>query len=230
MYPGEELLLDSKGFKLSANFCKSASASHVVIMSHGLYANKDGEKWKELEVSLYEQEMAGLRFNYRGCGENDESRAEGLLSATTLSSRIEDFITALNYLDSANIDFNHTGVVGSSFGGMVVLAAEDPRVNAIVLMSTPLQLPPDMPGMPDLGFDAAKYDLLQSIERYNKPTLIIQGGNDELVPVNHAYELYQAAQTPKHIEIIPGADHSFSKFEHRKVALDLCIEWVKNYS
>ncbi|MQF83105.1 hypothetical protein FIM02_03060 [SAR202 cluster bacterium AD-802-E10_MRT_200m] len=230
MYAGKEILLDSKGFKLPANFYSPSSSSPTLVMSHGLYASKDGEKWKELEMLLYEQEIAGLRFNYRGCGEDDGSRAEGLLSATTLSSRIEDFITALNYLDSTDVDLSHTSVVGSSFGGMVVIASEDPRVNAIMLISTPAHLPPDMPDMPDLGCDAGKYDLLQSIHRYNKPTLIIHGGNDELVPLDHAYELYEAAQNPKHIEIIPDADHSFSMFEHRQVALGLCIEWMKNYS
>ena len=230
MYAVKEILLDSNGFRLPANFCKPAPASPTLIMSHGLEGSKDGEKWKELEALLYKQGMASLRFNYRGCGEGEGLRAEGVIAATTLSSRIEDFITALNYLDTTDVHLSHTSAVGSSFGGMVVIASEDPRVNAVVLMATPSKLPSNMPGMPDLGFDAAKYDLAQSIQRYNKPTLIIHGGDDEIVPVHHAYELYEAAQEPKHIEIIPGADHNFSKLEHRRVALDLCVEWIKNHT
>ena len=115
--------------------------------------------------------MAGLRFTHRGCGGDGEPKADGLMEETTLSGRITDFQAALGFLIGTDIDQARIGAVGSSFGGMVVLAAQDPSVQALALLATPYLLPEEVPHMPALGTDAAQYDLLEALQRYRRPFL-----------------------------------------------------------
>jgi fermentation-respiration switch protein FrsA (DUF1100 family) len=61
------------------------------------------------------------------------------------------------------------------------------------------------------------------------PTLIIHGSMDEIVPVEHALKIYEAAPEPKRLEIIDGGDHTFSRAEHLNRAIDLSLEWFNKY-
>jgi uncharacterized protein len=58
-------------------------------------------------------------------------------------------------------------------------------------------------------------DVLGSLKKYKKPVLIIHGSKDKEVPVTKdPLELYKAANNPKKLIIIKGADHKFSKVRH----------------
>jgi dipeptidyl aminopeptidase/acylaminoacyl peptidase len=59
--------------------------------------------------------------------------------------------------------------------------------------------------------------------------LIIHGDGDETVPFGHAHRMYERAREPRHVEIIPGADHSITAPEHREKAVALSLGWCKKY-
>ncbi len=59
-----------------------------------------------------------------------------------------------------------------------------------------------------------KLDIPKALRRYKKPLLIIHGAEDEIVPVSHAYGLYEIANQPKQLMIIEGADHNLSKLRY----------------
>jgi fermentation-respiration switch protein FrsA (DUF1100 family) len=198
-------------------------------MSHGLESSKDGDGWPELASLLEAEGIASLRFTHRGCGWGREPRAEGRLEETTLSGRIADLREALGFLATANVDTARIAAVGCSFGGMVVLGARDPRVRALALVATPFRLPRANGRMPALGPDAAQYDLLGAAREYRRPLLIVHGGDDEVVPAEHAYQLYEAAQEPKRLEVLPGADHVFTQPAHRQRVWALCVEWMQSH-
>jgi hypothetical protein len=214
-------------------------------MCHGLESDKDGAKWPELGSRLAEAGVTALRFTHRGCGADGATPSEGAFEDTTLTGRIEDFRAALDALPGVGVSTARIGAVGSSFGGMVVLGALDPRVRALVLMATPYAIPmepvpeggvPEVVTMPSgaqvkraFFEDTAGYDLLAAIRDYRRPALIIHGSDDDVVPVEHAFRLYDAAREPRRLEIIPGADHTFSRPEHRAHALALCVEWMQRY-
>jgi fermentation-respiration switch protein FrsA (DUF1100 family) len=138
------------------------------------------------------------------------------------------------------------GVIGSSLGGMVAIAARDDRVKAMVTLGSPYKIPRfDRPLIPRKvgesyelpsgrrfkeGFydDMRKYDLLKAIVRA-PPILIVHGSSDEVVPLEHARRLYEAAPEPKRLEIVEGADHVFSKAEHLNRAIDLILDWFGKY-
>jgi len=121
------------------------------------------------------------------------------------------------------------GVIGSSFGGMVAVAAQDKRIKAMVCLSTPYELPSGSRRFNKRFYDDLRnYDLLQAV-RTTSPILILHGSSDEVVPPTHAQKLYEAAQEPKRLEIIEGADHVLSQRDQLKKVIDLSLEWFKKY-
>lgn len=55
-------------------------------------------------------------------------------------------------------------------------------------------------------------DILGSLKKFRKPLLIIHGEKDEAIPVHKdPQELFAAANKPKKLVVIKGADHRFSK-------------------
>ena len=225
----ETLRLTSQGLALPATFQRAGAGCPAVLMSHGLQSAKDGDGWPELASLLHAQGTSSLRFTHRGCGWGQEPRAEGRLEETTLSGRIADLGAALDFLESSGVDTTRIGGVGNSFGGMVFLGARDPRVKVLVLQASPYRLPGANSSMPALGPDAAEYDLLEAIQAYRGPVLIIHGEADDTVPVEHARRLYQAANEPKRLELVPGADHVFSGPGQRDRVLSLTLDWMQTY-
>ena len=59
--------------------------------------------------------------------------------------------------------------------------------------------------------------------------LIIHGERDELIPLSHAQALFERAQEPKALEILPGADHRFTDSEDRERAARLSTAWFKRH-
>ena len=111
-----------------------------VLMSHGFESSMDGGKWVTFPLWFFKRGYATLKFNYRGCGEG-EAKSEGKFQDTTLTARLKDYHAALDFLEGTGVDMNRIGSVGSSFGGMIVLASGDERVKAIVSLATPCEFP-----------------------------------------------------------------------------------------
>lgn len=213
-----------------------------VLMSHGLESSKDGDKWLVLSSRLYDAGFASLRFSYRGCGEG-EDKSQGEFEDTTLTGRVSDYKAAIDFLYRAT---TRLGVIGSSFGGMVALAARDDRIRAIVTLATPFSFPSlsELRHKQDKGYielgsgrrlkmgffeDLTKYSIGDEVKRIHCPLLIIHGTLDDAVPVEQAYELYRHANQPKRLEIIDGANHVFNKPEHLERVINLSLEWFKRY-
>ncbi|MFQ5873123.1 MAG: alpha/beta hydrolase, partial [Dehalococcoidia bacterium] len=145
-FKDESVVFHCEGQKLYANLSVPRRGAPCVLMSHGFEASTDGTKWSFLAPRLNENGYATFRFSYRGCGREPE-KSEGRFEDTTLTARIEDYRAALDYLENVPIDHNRIGVIGSSFGGEVPLAAKDSRVSVLVLLATPSRpiLPTDDP-------------------------------------------------------------------------------------
>jgi len=57
-----------------------------------------------------------------------------------------------------------------------------------------------------------------------RPLLLIHEDSDEIVPVEHAYRLYQEAREPKELTILPGARH---KLRLEEKAMTTALDWLK---
>ncbi len=69
-----------------------------------------------------------------------------------------------------------------------------------------------------LGYNAAKI--------ITAPTLIVQGDQDEYVPLHQSQRLYSALQSEKRLEILAGADHRFSRPEDFRRMTTLLADWI----
>ena len=118
----------------------SAPGSPCILMSHGFEASKDGAKWSFLTPRLVDRGYTVLKFNYRGCGYGSEA-SDGLFEDTTLSARIADYRAALDFLQNADVDPSRIAVIGSSFGGEIPVAAQDPRVKSLCPSRHPIPTP-----------------------------------------------------------------------------------------
>ena len=137
----ELVIIHNQGQKMFGNLHLPGEGAPCVLLSHGLESSKDGNKWLMLSPRLYEAGFASLRFSYRGCGEGDE-KSEGKFEDSTLTARISDYKAVIDFLHQVKVNLARLGVIGSSLGGMVALAAGDERIKAIVTLATPLSLLP----------------------------------------------------------------------------------------
>jgi alpha/beta superfamily hydrolase len=200
-------------------------------MSHGFESSKDGAKWLALAPKFYDAGFASFRFSYRGCGEGVE-KSEGRFEDTTLSGRIWDYKAALDYIETTGVAKDRIGVVGSSFGGVIAIAARDDRVKAMVLLATPSHFPlwqqlSDL--RENFHRELQKYDIPEDIRRIRCPILIIHGDSDDVVPLKDAYKLYEKANEPKKLKMIEGGSHIFDNPEHLEEIVNLSLEWFKRY-
>ena len=205
-----------------------------VIASHGLLSSKESEKYIALGERLSEEGMAMLRFDFRGCGESEGSEDDN-----TVSGKIADLSSAIDFIRSYPGIGKRMGLVGSSLGGYVSLitAPLDQKIRATVVWSTPFHLDNLRTNKGTEGYplpgeaffnDLPKHRLLPFLPKVSH-CLVIHGEKDELVPVDQAWEIFQGLGPPKEIHIIERADHRLTEPAHRQRAMDLTMEWFKRY-
>lgn len=231
-------------YKLGASKHFSSDNHAAIIFSHGLEGDKDGSKWMEWSTFLPLQGFNVVRFNYRGCGKETDQPSDGDFFDTTLSGRVFDYELVLNSLPDFGFDDLPLGAIGSSFGGMVIASSNNPKLKALALIATPFSLDFDFGGDVPSGNleldsgeilsgeflkDIVLYDIGEKLKQYNIPTIIIHGSEDEVVPVDHAYKLYDSINAPRELHIIEGADHSLTNFSHRNEAINLITQWMLKY-
>jgi dipeptidyl aminopeptidase/acylaminoacyl peptidase len=236
----------SQGHLIVADLGVPHKGAPCIIVSHGLESSKDGTKWRALAPRLYEAGFACLRFNYRGCGEGQE-RSSGEFEDTTLSGRIADYRAAIDFIETTGVDANRLGAVGSSFGGMVVLAAKEARIKAVVCLATPAKLQVsrgEHPRMQSQEFfelpsgkrlkteffqDMRQYDVLKAVGDLTCPILIVHGTADEIVPAGDAQDLYASVREPKRLVIIEGGNHHLDGPGHLERVIGLTVDWFRQY-
>jgi len=232
---------------ISANLGIPYEGAPCVIMSHGMEGSKDGRKWLELASRLYKTGFAYMRFNYRGCGTSTEI-SQRIFENTTLTSRIQDYRSAVSFVNSSAVDNNKLAVIGSSFGGTVLIAACQKGIKAMVTLATPCRfhIPSDDMYLMSKGekffelpsgrrlkekffSDVNNYDICSAVEKINCPLLVIHGDKDNMVPQEDARSIYNKAKVPKRLEIIKGSNHGFDEPKHLELMIELVMDWFKRY-
>jgi len=205
-----------------------------VISSHGLLSSKNSEKYIALGERFSSEGIAMLRFDFRGIGES-----EGGEEDNTISKKIVDLGSAIDFIRSYIGLGNRIGLVGSSLGGFLSLikASRDENIRAVVIWATPFHIDDlkskergeDTPLPPEVFFDdLPKHRLLPLLHKVSN-CLVIHGEKDELVPVKQAWEIFQNLSTPKEIHVIGEADHRLTDPTHRQRALEFTVDWFKKY-
>ena len=128
-----------------------------------------------------------LRFNFRGVGRSAGSFADG-------AGEQEDFRAALAFMTARYPDVSRIWCGGMSFGSWVGLmsGAADAGVTALIGIACPVN----------------KYDY-SAVVAAAKPTFLVHGERDELIPQKEIRKFYAQLPEPKELVIIDGADHLF---------------------
>ncbi len=206
-----------------------------IITSHGLLSNKDSDKFIALGERFAEEGFTVLRFDFGGCGQSD-----GNIADTTVTGRKEDLLAALDFMQRRLPgSARPIGLLGSSMGGFVSLLVASGRdeIQAVAAWATPFSFEELREGITlscggiirEGFFEDARLYAAESIVPRVRNLLIIHGDGDETVPLGHARRLYERAREPRHLEIIPGADHSITVPEHREQAISVSLGWFKQY-
>jgi alpha/beta superfamily hydrolase len=128
-----------------------------------------------------------LRFNFRGVG-----RSAGTFDSG--QGECDDVRAALDFMTARYPDVTRVWAGGMSFGSWVamVVGAQDARVSTLIGIAPPVN----------------KYDF-SPVASAAKPTFLIHGEFDEIVPLKEVRKFYGQLSEPKELVVIDGANHLF---------------------
>lgn len=192
----------------------------VAVLCHGYVANRC--EVLGVAIELHRMGLSCLLFDFRAHGES------GGRSTTIGVREVQDALGAVDFAVRFGLPVL---LFGSSMGGAVAImaAARDPRVSAVIADSAYANLSDAANKWWEAGFGRVigklcrpvKYLAMlltrtslsqaQPVREIGKiaprPVLLIHGDRDHLVPVEHAYALYQAAGEPRTLWIANGSGH-----------------------
>lgn len=220
----------------------------LIVMCHGFTTSKDGRTYVRLEEILNQKAFSTFRFDFFGHGES-----AGQFANITISEAVDDVQSAIRFVKDSG--YKRIGLVGSSFGGFasILTAGRSDDVFVLALKSPVsdylgLLIARDH----DIDIEAWKregsiaveggdgenlrlnYAFFEDAEGINgfafaenikAPTLIVHGDQDETVP--HAQSQKTADLIPDcQLEIIEGADHTYSDPQHFEIMLGLISDFI----
>ena len=145
-------------------------------------------------------------FDYRGYG-----RSTGKPSEEGLYQDARD---ALAYLESRDdVDPDRIVYYGRSLGGAVASRLATEAAPYRLILESAFTSTPDMarelyPFLPLGPLLYTRYSNREHLASVRAPVLIIHGSRDRTVPARHADALHAAANEPKQLYIVRGADHN----------------------
>lgn len=220
------------------------------LFAHCFTCSKDLKPVFRISRMLAEAGIAVLRFDFTGLGES-----EGDFAETNFSSNLEDLVAAADFLRG---NFRAPSLlIGHSLGGTAVLAAaaKIPEVELVATIAAPAGTDHLRNLLVEKGADpesdeGAEIDLggrtfpirrqlLADLESHNvadiianlgKPILVFHSPADRTVDIAEADRILDAAQHPKSLLVLEGADHLLLKnpADARFIARAL-IDWAERY-
>lgn len=209
--------------------------------------NPEDRGYHDLAARFAAAGFATLLFNFRGAG-----LSEGDFD---MPGWTRDVTAAIDYLSTIDaIDSSRLYLMGFSGGAAACIyrAAYDTRVAAVVSCASPAHFgdlfegtalngcltrwreigiirDPSFPH--DMDRWAAGFREVAPVAHVNRiaphPILFLHGDADEVVPVAHARQLFEAAGEPRQLTIIPGGAHRLRVDER---AMTIALEWLRSRS
>jgi uncharacterized protein len=241
---------DDRGHRVAAVLSRPEQRTNtIVVLCHGFLSNKNSTTNKTLTRLLNARDIATYRFDFFGQGESD-GRFEDItttLAVGQANAAIDDVLSK---------DYHTIGLAGSSFGGLVaILTAAQRQDIACLALKCPvvdfaeelrLEFGPDEMArwqatdtiqniMGGAGRVRLKYRLYEDClgqaaygpaSDMTTPTLIVQGQKDELVPLHQSQKLFDLLRGPKRIDLLPEADHQFTRAEDFHAMTTAITEWL----
>ncbi len=221
------------------------------LFAHCFTCSKDLKAVVRISRALADRGFAVLRFDFTGLGES-----EGDFADTNFSSNLEDLLAAAEF---ARQQFGGPELlIGHSLGGAAVLATASriEGARAVATLGAPSQtqhvretLLSQAPEL-ETGEDEAEvllggrpfrirkqlledlddHRLQEAIATLGRPLMILHSPVDEVVGIDHARRIYQAARHPKSFVSLDGADHLLLRDERdAHFAAEILAAWASRY-
>ncbi len=217
-----------------------ATRSDLVIIGHGVTANKDRPFIVSLAEALAADGYEVIRFSFSGNG-----KSGGDFRNSCPSREVDDLAAVIEAFPGRTITY-----VGHSMGGAVGVLALNRGlpvkrfVSLAGMVHTELfartefgDVTPDTPqgtmwGKPECPLsttfleDMKKIDsVLPMAAAITVPWLIVHGRQDDVIPIEHSRELLNANPTINLVEL-DGADHVFSENNSDSLMASHVIRWL----
>lgn len=237
------------GSLLAARLDMPATAPRAyALFAHCFTCGKNALAASRISAALNAQGIAVLRFDFTGLG-----TSEGEFANTNFSSNVADLLRAADFLREHHQA--PTLLIGHSLGGAAVLSAasEIAEVRAVVTIGAPSeplhvakQLGEDvltkldteqevgvsLAGRPfriqrQFLDDLKAQHLHQRIAKLGRALLVMHAPRDEIVSIDQARQIFEAAKHPKSFVALDGANHLLTGRQHAAYAAGVIAAWVQ---
>ena len=219
------------------------------VFAHCFTCGKDIFAASRISSALVERGFAVLRFDFTGLG-----MSEGEFANTNFSSNVDDLVKAADFLRDHQAA--PTLLIGHSLGGAAVLAAahEIEEVRAVVTIGAPAEpvhvkkqfgdqvdaireqgeLEVQLAGRPfriqeQFLDDLESSRIRERVHNLGRALLVMHSPVDEIVNVDNARQLYEAALHPKSFVSLDDADHLLRKRADAEYAAGVLAAWAQRY-
>jgi uncharacterized OsmC-like protein/alpha-beta hydrolase superfamily lysophospholipase len=219
------------------------------LFAHCFTCGKDNLAAKRIAERLTIHGIAVLRFDFTGLG-----GSEGEFANTHFSSNVDDLVAAADHLRKM---FGAPAIlIGHSLGGCAVLAASHriPGARAVVTIGAPYDpshvvglfkehvdkiraegaVEVALAGRPftikrEFLDDVAAKKIDACLADLHKALLVFHSPTDDLVGIDNASHIFQAAKHPKSFVSLAGADHLLSQKSDAVYVADVIAAWAERY-
>lgn len=219
------------------------------LFAHCFTCGKDIFAASRISEALVDAGLAVLRFDFTGLG-----MSEGEFANTNFSSNVSDLLCAAQHLR-----VHHEApalLIGHSLGGAAVLAAagQIPEATAVVTIGAPSEpihvqrhfnehvdaireqgaLEVELGGRPftitrQFLEDLESTRLRDRVAHLGRALLVMHAPRDEVVDVDQARRLFEAALHPKSFVSLDSADHLLRRREDAAYAAKVIAAWAERY-
>lgn len=219
------------------------------LFAHCFTCTKDIFAAGRIAEGLAQHGIAVLRFDFTGLG-----ASEGDFAHTNFTSNVEDLIKAADYLRE-----HHRApkiLIGHSLGGAAVLAAADrvPEAVAVATIGAPAdpghvahlfsdtraeieaagEAEVHLAGRPfrirkQFLDDIAQHGNADKLAWLGKALLIFHAPRDQIVGIENAGLIFQAARHPKSFVSLDDADHLLTRRADAVYVADVLAAWATRY-
>jgi uncharacterized OsmC-like protein/alpha-beta hydrolase superfamily lysophospholipase len=228
---------------------ENVTISRYAIFAHCFTCGKDIAAASRISRSLSARGIAVLRFDFTGLGNSD-----GDFANSNFSSNVQDLLAA-----AAKLTADHQApqlLIGHSLGGAAVLSAAQQidSIKAVATIGSPataqhvehlFQAGADLiakQGEATIGIGGRQFlikkQMLDDINRYNSTDqiknlnaalIVFHSPVDNIVSIDQAAEIYQAARHPKSFISLDNADHLLSKASDAEYVGATLAAWASRY-
>jgi putative redox protein len=231
------------------DFPDSGKPLAYALFAHCFTCSKNLKAISHLSRALVGLGIAVLRFDFTGLGES-----QGEFADTNFSSNVDDLVSASEYMGK---HFKAPRIIiGHSLGGAAVLQAASRIPSAVAVVSIAAPADPghvkkalgsskamiESRGEADVNLagrtfrikkhfldDLKMVNMKQVLRKLNKALLILHSPLDEIVGIENAAQIFQAARHPKSFISLDKADHLLTNPDDSRYAGAVIAVWAMKY-